>query len=96
MKQLMLFTNLICQVVLRFSLILLHSNRFDLIDYPEYLYFRYQTLEPRSYIIQTDSGEMRRNRRHLVKIPESVKDNDKITTDYITSPFQARANVFYE
>jgi hypothetical protein len=39
MKQLMLFTNLIC------------------------------------------SGEIRRNRRHLVKIPESVKDNDKITSE---------------
>ena len=25
--------------------------------------------EPRSYIIRTDSGEIRRNRRHLVKIP---------------------------
>jgi hypothetical protein len=37
--------------------------------------------EPRSYIIQTDSGEMRRNRHHLVKIPESVKDNDKITSE---------------
>ena len=37
--------------------------------------------EPRSYIIQTDSGEIRRNRRHLVKIPESVKDNDKITSE---------------
>jgi hypothetical protein len=41
----MLFTNLTCQVVLRLSLILLYSNRFDLIDYPECLYFRYQTLK---------------------------------------------------
>jgi hypothetical protein len=38
-------------------------------------------IPPRSYIIQTDSGEIRRNRRHLVKIPESVKDNDKITSE---------------
>ena len=38
--------------------------------------------EPRSYIIQTDSGEIRRNRRHfIVKIPESVKDNGKITSE---------------
>jgi hypothetical protein len=37
--------------------------------------------EPRSYIIQTDSGEIRRNRRHLAKIPESVKDTDKITSE---------------
>ena len=37
--------------------------------------------EPHSYIIQTDSGEIRRNRRHLVKIPELVKDNDKITSE---------------
>ena len=37
--------------------------------------------EPRSYIIQTDSGEIRRNRRNLVKIPESVKNNDKITSE---------------
>jgi hypothetical protein len=28
-----------------------------------------------------DSGEIRRNWRHLVKIPESVKDNDKITSE---------------
>jgi hypothetical protein len=33
------------------------------------------------YIIQTDSGEIRRNWRYLVKIPESVKDNDKITSE---------------
>ena len=32
-------------------------------------------------IIQTESGEIRRNRRHLAKIPESVKDNDKITSE---------------
>ena len=37
--------------------------------------------EPRSCIIQTDSGEIRRNRPHLVKIPESVKNNDKITSE---------------
>ena len=30
---------------LRLSLILLYSKRFDLIDYPECLYFRYQTLK---------------------------------------------------
>jgi hypothetical protein len=39
--------------------------------------------EPRSYIIQTDRCEIRRNRRHLVKIPESVKDNDKITSETV-------------
>ena len=39
--------------------------------------------EPRSCIIQTDSGEIRRNRRHLDKIPESVKDNDKITSETV-------------
>ena len=33
------------------------------------------------YIIQTDRGEIRRNWRHLVKIPESVKDKDKITSE---------------
>jgi hypothetical protein len=44
--------------------------------------------EPRSYIIQTDSDEIRRNWRHLVKIPESVKENDKITS--------ARAHGYYQ
>ena len=37
--------------------------------------------EPHSYIIQTDSGEIGRNRRHLAKIPESVKDKGKITSE---------------
>ena len=37
--------------------------------------------EPHSYIIQTDSGDIRRNRRHLAKIHESVKDNGKITSE---------------
>jgi hypothetical protein len=60
----MLFANLTCHVVLRFSLILLHSNRFDLIDYPECLYFCYQTFEKLSGAVSevilslslTDSG----------------------------------------
>ena len=37
--------------------------------------------EPRSYIIQTDSGEIPSNWRNLVKIPESVKNNVKITSE---------------
>jgi hypothetical protein len=51
-----------------------------------------KSLEPRSYIIQTDSGGIRKNRRHLVKIPESVKDNDKITSETAPDNFSKSDN----
>ena len=46
----------------------------------------------RSYIIQTDSGGIRKNRRHLVKIPESVTDNNKITSETAPDNFSKSDN----
>ena len=46
----------------------------------------------RSYIIQTDSGGICKNRRLLVKIHESVTDNNKITSETAPDNFSKSDN----